>query len=102
MADKIVCDEWECVKHRTQTLSRLYKLGELKDSDIHANIGDIIAGTKSARENEEEFIYYNTVGLAFIDVALSKYFYDEVVKNNKGMLLNLSNDSMIDLILNQK
>jgi hypothetical protein len=27
--DKIVCDDWETIKHRTQTLSRMYKDGEL-------------------------------------------------------------------------
>ena len=32
--DKIVCDDWETVKHRTQTLSRMYKDGQLSDEDI--------------------------------------------------------------------
>jgi len=29
--EKIVCDDWETLKHPTQTLSRMYKDGELKD-----------------------------------------------------------------------
>ena len=44
---KIVVDDWETVKHRTQTLSRMYKDGVLADDDIHANLVDIVAGTKS-------------------------------------------------------
>src|SRR5690606_23432435 len=43
---KIVCDDWETVKHRTQTLSRMYKDGELRDSDVHANLGDLVTGRK--------------------------------------------------------
>ena len=35
-ADKIVCDEWDSCKHRTQTISRMYAQGLLKDEDIYA------------------------------------------------------------------
>lgn len=70
-ADKIVCDSWSVVKHRTQTISRLYQAGKLRDEDIHADLVDIIAGRKPGRETEDEFIYFNSVGLSFIDVALS-------------------------------
>lgn len=70
-ADKIVCDSWSVVKHRTQTISRLYQAGKLRDEDIHADLVDIIAGRKPGRERDNEFIYFNSVGLSFIDVALS-------------------------------
>lgn len=83
-ADKIVCDQWECVKHRTQTISRLYKQGKLKDEDIYADIVDVIDGTKPGRETDHEFIYFNSVGLAFIDVAIAKSFYNKVLEKNLG------------------
>ncbi len=83
-ADKIVCDSWEAVKHRTQTLSRLYKAGELRDTDIYADVADIVDGTKPGRENDNEFIYFNSVGLAFIDVAMAKSFYDRVIAGGLG------------------
>ena len=84
-ADKIVCDSWEAVKHRTQTLSRLYKAGKLKDTDIYADLADIVDGTKPSRESAEEFIYFNSVGLAFIDVAMAKSFYDRVIAEGLGI-----------------
>ena len=83
-ASKIVCDQWECVKHRTQTISRLYQQGRLKDEDIYADIVDIIDGTKPGRENDQEFIYFNSVGLAFIDVAVAYSFYKKVLKKGLG------------------
>ncbi len=83
-ASKIVCDQWECVKHRTQTISRLYQQGRLKDEDIYADIVDIIDGTKPGRENETEFTYFNSVGLAFIDVAVANSFYKKVVEKGLG------------------
>ena len=70
-ADKIVCDSWEIVKHRTQTISRLYKAGKLKDEDIHADLVEIIRGSKPGRETDDEFIYFNSVGLSFLDVAIA-------------------------------
>ena len=83
-ADKIVCDEWEAVKHRSQTLSRMYIAGELADSDIYSDLGDIITGKKPARENEGEFIYFNSVGLAFTDVEFAKAVYDYCRANGLG------------------
>lgn len=83
-ADKIVCDDWENVKHRSQTLSRMYMQGELADGDIYADLGDIISGKKAGRESDDEFIYFNSVGLAFVDVMFAKFVYDECVRLGKG------------------
>lgn len=85
LADKIVCDDWECVKHRGQTLCRMYKTGRLKDADIYANLKDIITGNKPGRETDAEFIYFNSVGLAFIDIAFANYVY-ESLKDNPEVL----------------
>ncbi|MDE6553319.1 MAG: ornithine cyclodeaminase family protein [Muribaculaceae bacterium] len=75
-ADKIICDDWNSVKHRTQTVSRLYQTGELTDEDIHANLHEIVAGEKAGRENDKEIIYFNPVGLSYVDVALANEFYE--------------------------
>lgn len=83
-AEKIVCDEWDAVKHRSQTISRMYMEGILKDEDIYANLGEVISGNKKARENDNEFIYFNSVGLAFIDIEFAKFVYDYCVENNLG------------------
>lgn len=76
-ADKIICDKWECVKHRGQTVCQMYKNGLLKDSDIYADFGEILSRRKVGRENDSEFIYFNSVGLAYIDVWFAKYVYDK-------------------------
>lgn len=93
IANKIVCDQWECVKHRTQTISRLYQQGLLKDEDIYSDIVDIIDGTLPGREDNTEFIYFNSVGLAFIDISVAYSFYHNVVNKGLGKDWNLkSND----------
>ena len=83
-ANKIVCDHWESVKHRSQTISRMYKENKLKDEDIYADMAEIICGKKLARENDEEFIYFNSVGLSFIDIAVASAIYKDVINNGLG------------------
>lgn len=84
MADKIVCDDWETVKHRTQTLSRCYKDGVITDADVHGNLIDILSGAIPGRENDDEFIYFNAVGLAYIDVSIAHAMYKRALDAGVG------------------
>lgn len=88
-ANKIICDSWDAVKHRTQTISKMYKEGMIKDSDIYADIVDILDGTLKGRENESEFIYFNSVGLAFIDIAVANEVFRKVKEENLGKEIDL-------------
>ena len=84
LASKIVCDDWECIKHRTQTISRMYKEGLLTDDEIYSDLDEIVTGRKPGRESDEEFIYFCSVGLAFIDVSFAKYIYDKCMEGGNG------------------
>lgn len=98
MASKIICDDWQALKHRgSPTLAKLYKEGLLRDADIYADLADIIDGTKNGRENEDEFIYFNSIGLAFVDIAVAYEFYSEIAKKNDGKVCTLrsSEDKML-------
>lgn len=87
--DKIVCDDWETVKHRTQTLSRMYRDGELADADIHADLADLVLGRKKGRESAEERTYFNAVGLAYVDVGIATAMFrraEELVAGDELVL----------------
>ena len=99
-ADKIVCDDWSVVKHRTQTISQMYKQGLLKDSDIYANIYEIIIKNKKGRENDDEFIYFNSVGLSYLDISLSNWMYEKCVEKNVGQEILLQEKLMFDYNIN--
>ena len=85
-ADKIICDRWECVKHRGQTICKMYKKGLLTDLDIYADFNEILDGKKSGRVTDDEFIYFNSVGLAFIDVHFAQYVYKKYKDINEKYL----------------
>lgn len=95
-ANKIVCDEWEVVKHRSQTLCRMYKAGLLKDEDIHANLSELIVGTKVGRENDDEFIYFNSVGLSYIDINFANYIYEEAKRRGLGQNVVMAENNVVD------
>lgn len=87
--DKIVCDDWDTVTHRTQTLSRMYAEGMLSGADIHADLHELVSGHKPGRESDRERIYFNAVGLAFIDVAIGLAMYSRAISAGAGTPLDL-------------
>lgn len=93
-SDKIVCDDWETVTHRTQTLSRMYKAGLIDGHTIHADLHELVSREKVGRENDEERIYFNAVGLAYIDVAIGLAMYHRAQSVRAGTQLDLQ-QSMI-------
>lgn len=95
-AQKIVCDDWEASKHRTQTICRMYKEGIIKDHDIYANLSDLISGKKKGRNNDDEFIYFNSVGLSYIDLNFANYIYKEAIKRGLGKEVVIAEDNSVD------
>jgi len=93
---KIVCDDWETVKHRTQTLSRMYKDGELTDGDVHANIGELVAGTKPGRETADERTYFNAVGLAYVDIGIARAMEERARAAGAGSELTLQQQMIFE------
>ncbi|MEM9481630.1 MAG: ornithine cyclodeaminase family protein [Verrucomicrobiota bacterium] len=94
--DKIVCDDWETVKHRTQTLSRMYKDGELDDAGIHGNLIDLISGEKPGRESDDERTYFNAVGLAYADVAIAYAMFLRAKEAGMGQDLKIQHEMIFE------
>ena len=102
MADKIVCDDWNTVKHRTQTVSRCYKDGVITDDDIYANIVDIVSGEKKGRENDKEFIYFDAVGLSYIDVSIAYAMWQKALEGGFGKKLPMQENCIFEKDLTGK
>ena len=94
--DKIVCDDWETVKHRTQTLSRMAKDGELSDDDIHGDLVELVTGAKPGRERPDERTYFNAVGLAYVDVAIAIAMYERALEAGLGQDLQIQREMIFE------
>lgn len=89
-ADKIVVDDWEELKHRgVETLPIMFEQGEFDPENIYGQIGEIVNNIKKGRENDEEFIYFNSVGMGIQDVALASVIYENAINKNIGEELEL-------------
>lgn len=87
-ADKVVVDYWESIKHRMiSTVALMWKDGLFKDEQIHAELGEILCGLKSPRENDDEIIYFNAVGAGILDIAVVGRCYKNAKKNGQGIVL---------------
>ena len=85
-ADKVVVDFWENIKHRMiSTVALMWKDGLFKDEQLHAELGDILSGEKSPRENDDEIIYFNAVGAGILDLAVAARCYKKAKQENKGI-----------------
>lgn len=89
-ADKIICDDWQEVKHRSQTISRMYFEGLLHDENIYADIIELINGKKPGRTTDSEFIYFNSVGLAFLDIYFAYVMYVKGINMDLGQEIRLA------------
>ena len=88
-ADKIVVDNWETIKHRlVSTVALMAHEGLVRDEDIHAQLGQILDGSKTGRENDEEIIYFNAVGTGILDLAVATRCYRKAVAEGKGVTVN--------------
>ena len=87
-ASKIVVDNWETIKHRlVSTVAIMAHEGEIKDEDIHAQLGEILCGKKCGRENDEEIIYFNAVGTGILDLAVTTRCYKKALEEGIGTKL---------------
>ena len=87
-ADKLVVDFWEGIKHRMiSTVALMWRDGLVRDSDIHAELGEILCGEKSGRENDDEIIYFNAVGAGILDIAIVSRCFKSAKENGKGIIV---------------
>lgn len=88
-ADKIVVDFWDTIKHRMiSTVALMWKERLIHDTDITAQLGEILNGKKPGRENNEEIIYFNSVGVGILDLAVVTRCYRKALETNIGTKLS--------------
>jgi alanine dehydrogenase len=58
--------------------------GLLSDADIHAELGDVVAGTAPGRQSDEEVTLFDSTGLAIQDVAAAHVVYERAREQGIG------------------
>ncbi len=77
-ADKIICDSKEAVLSESGDLLIPIRQGVITEEDICGGLGEVINGSLPGRENEEEIIVFETVGIASQDLVTSVMIYQKM------------------------
>lgn len=87
--NKIVCDILEqCAA--MGDLHHALGAGVLTRADVHAELGEVVAGRKPGRESEEEIIIFDSTGMALQDVAAAAFLYEKAQRDGAGVRLNFA------------
>ena len=88
-ASKVVVDNLEqCTA--IGDLKRALQLGFMSAKDVHAELGEVIAGLKPGRESADEIIVFDSTGTALQDVASAAIVFEKAVSSGRGLRLNFA------------
>ena len=74
-ADKVVVDDWDQCNREGKIIHQLTTEGSFSREQLHAELGEIVIGSRPGRESDDEVILLNPMGMAVIDVACAKAIY---------------------------
>ncbi len=84
-ASKIYFDSQEAVLSESGDILLPLEEGIITEEDFTGNIGDVIKGTLTGRENDDEIIVYETVGVGAQDLVTAKTIYEKALAAGIGM-----------------
>lgn len=85
----VVVDSREAVLAEAGDLIIPLENGDLAPEHIHAELGDIVNGTRPARDNDEQITYFKSVGVAVQDAIAADIALRHAEKMNLGQVLSL-------------
>jgi len=90
-ASKVVVDSLEqCAA--IGDLHHALTAGVMTRDDVHAELGEVVAGLESGREGDEEIIVFDSTGTALQDVAVAALVYERAVASGRGVQVALAPD----------
>ncbi|CCQ37681.1 alanine dehydrogenase [Natronomonas moolapensis 8.8.11] len=80
---KLVIDDYEQCTHSGE-INVPWDDGTLTDGDLHAELGEIVAGKRSGRTPEDGLTVFDSTGLAIQDVAAARVVYERADAGGEG------------------
>ncbi len=86
---KIVVDSRAAIMAECGDILLALKEKSIGENAIHAEIGEVLAGTKSGRKNSDEITLYKSVGIAIQDVAAAHLVYRKALDKSVGTTVEI-------------
>jgi alanine dehydrogenase len=71
-------------------LRHALEVGAVTRADVHAELGEIVAGRKTGRTSRDEIIIFDSTGTALQDAAAAALVYEKALRSGIGQRFNLS------------
>jgi alanine dehydrogenase len=88
LAAKLVVDDHDQCTHSGE-INVPYAAGVLDDDDIHAELGDVVVGTRPGRTTGDGVTVFDSTGLAIQDVAAAHVVYERAAAAGAGTAFDL-------------
>jgi ornithine cyclodeaminase/alanine dehydrogenase-like protein (mu-crystallin family) len=63
--------------------------GVITRADVHAELGEVIAGKRPGRSSRDEIIIFDSTGTALQDAAAAAIAYEKALSAGRGVRMNL-------------
>jgi alanine dehydrogenase len=71
-------------------LHHALEAGAMRREDVHAELGEVVAGRKPGRTGEEEITIFDSTGTALQDVAAAAVVYAAALRSRRGLEVDLA------------
>jgi ornithine cyclodeaminase len=88
--DKLLVDDWDQANREKKTINQLVLEGKLSREALHGELGDVVRGARPGREDPDERIMLNPMGMAIEDVACAAAVYRQARERGIGTWLTLA------------
>jgi 2,3-diaminopropionate biosynthesis protein SbnB len=82
----IIVDDWDEVCRENTDVENMHKHYALAKKDTFSII-DVVCDDISSSWKESDIIMFNPMGMAVFDIAIGGFFYNEALKQDKGLML---------------
>jgi len=87
--DKVVVDDWDQCNREKKIINQLVEEGVFSRQHLHAELGEIVVGAKPGRDNGEEIILLNPMGMAIDDIVCARAILRQAEAIGVGTMLAL-------------
>jgi alanine dehydrogenase len=84
--DKVIVDDWN-LNMKNHYFKKMVDTDLFSREQLHAEISEVVAGTKAGRERTDERILVHTTGLVSQDVAIAHWLFEQAKASGRGVWL---------------
>jgi alanine dehydrogenase len=87
---KVIVDFKDQALKEAGDMQAAIRSGAMSEEAIHAELGELLMGKKSARENDREITLFKSVGMAVEDIATASFAYHQALAGGLGTYIDFA------------